>query len=124
MSPNNLGQVTIAIKNCVPTELELQCNDFIGTLENIQGCDTQELNPAYLQAIACDQSAQQPTQKLLAETRQFIENTVNLQVPPEYREKYLKVIFNNHEAVSQDKFDLGETDTLMHEISLKTDEPI
>jgi hypothetical protein len=36
----------------------------------------------------------------------------------------LKVILKNHEAVSENKFDLGRTDTLMHEIPLKTSEPI
>jgi hypothetical protein len=34
------------------------------------------------------------------------------------------VILKNHEAVSQNKFDLGRTDTLMHEIVLKTPEPM
>ena len=52
VTPDNLGQVTIAVKNCAPTELELARNDFIGTLENITGCETRELNPAYIQAVA------------------------------------------------------------------------
>jgi hypothetical protein len=30
----------------------------------------------------------------------------------------------HHEAISRDKFDLGRTDTLMHEIALKTTKPI
>jgi hypothetical protein len=34
------------------------------------------------------------------------------------------MLLKNHEAISQDKFDLGRTDTLMHEIALKTLEPI
>jgi hypothetical protein len=45
-------------------------------------------------------------------------------VPQQFREQYLTVILKNHEAVSQNKFDLGRTDTLMHEIALKTSEPI
>jgi hypothetical protein len=40
------------VKNCAPTELELTQNDFIGTLENVTGCETQEINPAYIQAVA------------------------------------------------------------------------
>ncbi len=56
--------------------------------------------------------------------RQFIEQTIHLNVPEKFREQYLKVILKNHEAVSQKKFDLGRTDTLMHEIVLKTPEPI
>jgi hypothetical protein len=32
VTPDSLGQVTVAVKNCAPTELELARNDFIGTL--------------------------------------------------------------------------------------------
>ncbi len=49
---------------------------------------------------------------------------MNLQVPEQFCPKYLKVILDNHEAVSQDKFDLGRTDKLMQEILLETAEPI
>jgi len=45
-------------------------------------------------------------------------------VPEQFRQKYLNLLLKNHEAISQDKFDLGHTDTLMHEIALKTLEPI
>ncbi len=66
----------------------------------------------------------QPTEKLTTEKRQFIEKTIHLNVPEQFREQYLKVILKNHQAVSRDKFDLGQTDTLMHEITLKTEELI
>jgi hypothetical protein len=52
-----------------------------------------------------------------------VEN-IKLQVPEQYQQQYLKLLLQNHEAISQDKFDLGRTDTLMHEITLKTEEPI
>ncbi len=51
VSPDTLGQITITVKNYAPVDLELSHNDFIGTLENISGCETRELNPAYLQAV-------------------------------------------------------------------------
>jgi hypothetical protein len=123
VSPDTLGQVTVAVKNCAPTELELSRNDFIGTLENVTGCKTRELNTAYIQAVASS-STKTSTEKLSPQKRQFIEQTVNLNVQDQFREQYLKVILKNHEAVSQNKFDLGRTDTLMHEIALKTSEPI
>ncbi len=49
---------------------------------------------------------------------------IKLQVPKQYQQQYLKLLLQNHEAVSQDKFHLGRTDTLMHKIALKTEEPI
>jgi hypothetical protein len=123
VSPDTLGQVTVAIKNCAPVDLELSQNDFIGTLENITGCETRELNPAYLQAVAREQN-NKPTAKITPAKRQFIEKTVHLQVPEQFCKQYLKVILKNHKAVSENKFDLGRTDTLIHEIALKTSEPI
>ena len=50
--------------------------------------------------------------------------SVKLHVPKQYQQQCLKLLLQNHEAVSQDKFNLGRTDTLMHEIALKTEEPI
>jgi hypothetical protein len=41
-------------------------------------------------------------------------------VPEQFREQYLRVILKKYEEVSENKFDLGRTDTLMHEIALKT----
>ncbi len=49
---------------------------------------------------------------------------MKLNLPEQFRQKYLNLLLKNHEAISQDKFDLGRTDTLMHEILLKTQEPI
>ncbi len=119
VTPDLLGQVTVAVKNCAPTELELAQNDFIGTLENVTGCETREINPAYIQAVA-RATIKKSTEAVPPAKRQFIKQTIHLNVP----EQYLKVIWKNHEAVSQNKFDLGHTDTLMHEIVLKTPEPI
>ncbi len=44
VSPDTLGQVTVAVKNCAPVELQLARNDFIGNLENVTGWETRELN--------------------------------------------------------------------------------
>ncbi len=85
-------------------DFELDCNDFIGQVENVQDCETREINPAYLQAVAQQQHNAKPRQK--------------------HQQQYLDVLLHHHEAISQDKFDLGRTDTLMHEIALKTQEPI
>jgi hypothetical protein len=51
-------------------------------------------------------------------------DTVKMQVPEQYHVQYLKMLLHNHEAISQDKFEFGRTDTLMHEIALKSQEPI
>jgi hypothetical protein len=124
VQPDSQGQVTVAVKNFSPINLELQCNDFIGSVENVQDCETREVNTAYLQAITQQWENAQPQQTLSAKKRHFIEENAKLQVLEQFRQKYLNLLLKNHEAISQDKFYLGCTDTLMHEIALKTQEPI
>jgi hypothetical protein len=82
------------------------------------------VNPAYLQAVGHQLEATGPQQTLSDKKRQFIMDNVKLQVSKQYQLKCLKLLLQNHEAVSQDKFDLGQTNTLMHEIALKRAEPI
>jgi hypothetical protein len=36
VEPDSLGQVTVAVKNCAPTDLELHRNDFVGNIKNIE----------------------------------------------------------------------------------------
>jgi hypothetical protein len=45
-------------------------------------------------------------------------------VPEQFQKQYLKVLLQHPEAISQDKFNLRPTDTLMHEIALKMAVPI
>ena len=61
---------------------------------------------------------------LSKEKKDFILQKVHLNVPVKYQEKYLEVILKNHECISHHHFDLGRMQTLLHEISLKTEEPI
>jgi hypothetical protein len=60
VQPDTQGQITIAVKNCSPVDLELQQNDFIGSIENIQDCEARKVNPAYLQAVAQQCEAARP----------------------------------------------------------------
>jgi hypothetical protein len=66
VQPDSQGQVTVAVKNCSPINLELQHNDFIGSVENVQDCETREVNPAYLQAITQQKDNARPQQSLSA----------------------------------------------------------
>ncbi len=72
VQPDNQGQVTVVVKNCSPLDLELHRNDFIGSVENVQDCETREINPAYLQAIAKQREASRPRAVLSAKKKQFI----------------------------------------------------
>jgi hypothetical protein len=89
-SPDIQGQITIAVKNCSPVDLELHRNDFIGSVENVQDCETQEIDPAYLQAVAQQCEANKPHQISVLRKKQFIMDTVKMQVPEKYNKQYCK----------------------------------
>jgi hypothetical protein len=69
VQPDSQGQVTVAVKNCSLLDLELQRNDFIGSVENVQDCEAREVNPAYLQAIADQREAARPRSVLSAKKK-------------------------------------------------------
>ena len=54
----------------------------------------------------------------------MIEEKFCSEVPAEYKQQYLQVLLKFHEAISEDRFNLGRCRTDLHEITLKTDEPI
>ncbi len=87
VQPDSQGQVTVAVKNCSPVDLELQCNDFIGSVENVEKCETREMNPAYLNAIAQKRDNARPRQTLSAKKKQFIEQNVKLNVAEQFCQK-------------------------------------
>ncbi len=74
--------------------------------------------------MAQQREAARTREVLSTKKRQFIIDNAKLQVPEQFQKQYLNMLLKNHEAISQDKFDLGRTDTLMHEIALKTAEAI
>jgi hypothetical protein len=119
IQPDELGQAQILVYNCGPLEIEIPRGRKIGLIENLEGCELRQLNPAYVNAIQQPPPLPLPTEKL-----KYIEETLTKTVPSQHYEAYKRVILKNHAVISRHKFDLGRTETLLHEISLKTDEPI
>jgi hypothetical protein len=72
VQPDTQGQVTIAVKNCSPLDLELPFNDFIGSIKKVQEYKAREVNMAYLQAVAHQRETTWPREVLRAKKRQFI----------------------------------------------------
>ena len=122
VQPDGLGFVTVPVYNCAPVEACFERGSVMGKVENISGCELNEINPQYLAALRAQQQAARAP--LTPEKKDFILKNLNLNVPEAVRDQYVKVILDNHECISRHKFDLGQTKTLLHEISLKSDEPV
>ena len=118
--PDSEGFVTVPVYNCGPSEFDLSKNDFVGFAENATKSEKREINPKYLSAV----SAKRQIETLSKEKLKFITDNVNLTVPDNVWQRYLDVILKNHKWISHHEFDLGQTETLIHKISLKTNQPI
>jgi Reverse transcriptase (RNA-dependent DNA polymerase)/RNase H-like domain found in reverse transcriptase/gag-polyprotein putative aspartyl protease len=118
------GSACLQIQNCAPYEVEIPRGTVIGTFENVQNCDIQQLNPKYINSVADEIQKTKPNPPLTPEKKTFILDNVTLNVPDEEKDSYLKVLFDNHAVFSENKHDLGRATTLQHEITLKTKEPI
>ena len=123
VQPDGQGFITVPVYNCAPVEALIERGAAVGSVENVSDCSLNEVNPGYLNALR-QQYAAAKKETLSPEKKDFILKNVNLNVPPELRDRFVKVILDNHECISRHKFDLGQTQTLLHEISLKSDEPV
>ena len=123
VTTDSFGNAIIPVYNCSPVEAHLQRNDFLGGAENAAEFQMNEINPEFINSIRKKNAPgfEPPS----AEKLKFIKEKARLdQIPPELRQSYLRLLVKNHQAVSQHKFDLGRASTLMHDIELKTNEPI
>ena len=84
-----------------------------------------ELNPEFVNSLNKEEFKAKMTKPLSEAKRKFIKETAKLEtVPEKYRGRYLQLLLEYHEAISQNKFDLGRSETLMHDIALKSEEPV
>ena len=93
----------------------------MGVIDNVNECEYVEVNPDYINAISQQMKPQVPLSK---EKEQLIRDKFQSEVSADLKPRYLQVLLDNHEAISTSKFDLGRSELLLHEISLKTKEPI
>ena len=120
---DEFGNIQVPIHNCSPVETDLARNDILGGAENAVSFEMNEINPDYINSLQARilTEVKAPSQAKL----KFIREKANLdQIPPDFKEDYLKLLIKNHEAISQHKFDLGRASTLMHDIDLRSNEPV
>ena len=119
------GNVVVPVTNCCPSIFEIERGICIGMIENVSECEMRELNPRFVSSIR-EKEVETKLNKPLSEAKKkFITENAKLDtVPEKFRSKYLQLLLKYHEAISQHKFDLGRSETLLHDIALKSEEPI
>ena len=120
---NQLGEVTVMLQNCSPCAINISRGDTLGTLECIQGSHVEQVQINEIQAALSSSHSQLPPQLSDERKRQMLAD-LNLNVPQSEYNKYLQLIFQNHDVFSKSKFDLGKANHYEHSITLKHKDPL
>ena len=120
---NQLGEVTVMLQNCSPCAINISRGDTLGTLECIQGSHVEQVQINEIQAALSSSHSQLPPQLSDERKRQMLAD-LNLNVPRSEYNKYLELIFQNHDVFSKTKFDLGKANHYEHSITLKHKDPL
>jgi hypothetical protein len=112
----------IAITNAGLAEIRIPRGCRIATLEAISADQTpvridQEHFEHFLQAVTHHQ-------KLKVLSNQEIQNRVNLNVPQQFKQAYLNLLFKYKHVISNSKTDLGRSKNYHHRIHLKDQKPV
>ena len=120
---NQLGEVTVMLQNCSPCEINISRGDTLGILECIQGHHIERVQINEIEAGLKQTQTTLPPQ-LSPQRQQHMLQDINLNVPANERQKYLDLLFQNHDVFSKTKFDLGKANHYEHSITLKHRDPL
>ncbi len=92
--------------NCAPYDITFERNDLMGLIE-MEEDKLIPLTDDIISSICASIHLKLPKIQKSCLTREDIACQCHLQVPAEYREKYIDILFKHQEAISIDKYDLG-----------------
>jgi hypothetical protein len=113
----------IVIDNCAPYYVTIDRNDVIALMDR----ETEQLQPledSVISAILTDidkKLLQVPKRKV---TKEEIAAKAHLNVPNEYKQKYIDILYRHQKAISVNKYDPGLASNFKHKIHLKDNNPV
>jgi len=96
----------MVIGNCLPYNIVIVRNKVLGVLE-FEPDDCIPMTENSIAAIISDIQQKFPKVPKKQFTRVEIEQRAKLQVPAEYKKRYIDILFKHQNAICVDKFDLG-----------------
>ena len=120
---DRIGEVTVRLNNCSPTDLLLPKGSIIGFLESLRPSSIRQVDQDLFIA-AIEKVVPAPTPPItLSDKAEFLKN-LQINVPPSERPAYIDLLLRNHDVFSKDKNDLGCATNAKHTIHLKNNLPI
>ncbi len=123
VTTDRLGEVTLRINNCAPTELNLLKGSVIGFFENIHSQKINRIDDELFVHAVNSVKTELPQLLSVANQKEFLQK-LKLTVPPSELAAYLDLILKNHDVFSKTKNDLGCATNATHKIHLKNEAPI
>ncbi len=112
----------VPVCNCAMFKVELTQNDFIGTLENIEGLECQKMKPNHINAIAAWSLMVHRVPQMENWKKKFIKGNLQLNVIPRYQAAYIQMMVLHH--VGWTHFNPWLTAKILHEMTFLSKEPI
>jgi hypothetical protein len=123
VSIDNNQNCRIVIENCAPYEVTIERNDIMGIIK-IEEDEMYPLTDETVADISASIKSNIPSTPQTNLTRDDIAKRCNLQVPEEFKDRYLHILFKHQEAISLNKYDLSQGKNYKHWIHLKNDNPV
>ena len=117
------GQGFIMLTNTTPSPINLRPGQLIGDGECIRPSKTFRAAPAVIASLMAASSP--PLQRTVSDTeykRIIFDATVSSD--PLLRDAVRAILFDFRDVISANKYDLGRTDTMEHEIVVRDNEPV
>jgi len=120
LQTNKENVCTILMQNCAPFDIMINSKEMVGTIENVQHEQRYLLDQELINSVTITR----PMRRATEEDKRFLKNNEKILVPKTFAKRYESLLETCHEVFSRNKSDLGKSDLIVHDISLKTKEPV
>jgi hypothetical protein len=113
----------IIVENCTPYDVTLEQDDIFGIME-IEEEELIPLTDDFISSVCQDIHNPFPKVKRKRLSIQDIQQTCHLQVPEEFKERYVDILHKHQDTLSIDKYDLRLAKNFSHKIHLDMQDPV
>jgi hypothetical protein len=125
---NRLGQTNIEIFNCTNHAMTIKKNSLLGIIEKIKEEDRVGELRVNKMTVNLEQKEMKPAGKITeGKKKYFLDNvkfTRNEELTEAMKQKYIDLLLEHHEAISNSLFDTGQSQKTTHDIQLKKQDPL
>jgi hypothetical protein len=110
------------VYNYAPYDIIIDRNDILGI--DTESEDLIPLEDSSISAILSDTDKYLPKVPKKKLTKAKIAEKAHLNVPPEFKQKYVDILYKHQAAISANKYDLGLATKFKHKLHLKDNAPV